>query len=619
MCGIVGIVYRDNSRKVSEPKLVDMRDLLVHRGPDDQGLFIDGNVGMGHRRLSIIDLNTGHQPMSNEDETFWIVFNGEIYNFQDLRKDLLKKGHVFRTKSDTEVIIHLYEEKGEDCAADLNGIFAFAIWDQKDRSLFMARDHMGIKPLYYAMTKEVFLFSSELKSIVRSGHLEARCNEEVIPEYFMFRHVSGENTLFKGVKSLLPGHSMVLKDGEIRMNEYWSPFPKEAEKNISFETATEELSWLIGDSVKKQLISDVPLGTFCSGGVDSSLVTAVASRLIGRPISTFSVGFHENGYDETSYARVVSKQYGTHHNEVKVTNQEFADLLPKLIWHNDEPLNFANSIQIYAISKLAKEHVTVVLTGEGADELFGGYPRYLLPRVSGWFRKMPSFLRNGILRGGGLLGDHRLEKIARFSNYSSDEAILYNSSILDKDFIREILPQFSLNGFPYRVENLLKGKRLSMDSINRLSLLDQQNYLVSILMRQDKMSMATSIESRVPLLDYRIVEFANRLPSLYKINMFRTKLLIKKVAEKYLPRIVVNRKKSGFGVPLNQWFKEPNGIGRLLDEISPEIHASGLINKEQFKTIVSEHKAGRADNSEILWSSLNFWLWKKIYSVSIMR
>ena len=615
MCGIVGIVYKDRGRKVTEAEVTGMRDLLIHRGPDDQGLFIDNNAALGQRRLSIIDLLSGHQPMTNEDETLWIVFNGEIYNFQELRENLIRRGHVFRTKSDTEVIIHLYEEKGENCPAELNGIFAFAIWDKQRRSLFLARDHMGIKPLYYALTKEAFLFSSEIKAIVQSDHLQARCNEEVIPEYFIFRHVSGENTLFKGVKTLLPGHLMVLKDGAIRMNEYWSPFPKEAEKNISFETAAEELSWLIKDSMKKQMISDVSLGTFCSGGVDSSLVTAVAARLIDKPINTFSVGFHEDGYDETSYAKLVSKQYGTNHHEVKVTNQEFADLLPKLIWYNDEPLNFANSIQIYAISKIAKEHVTVVLTGEGADELFGGYPRYLLPRVSGWFRHIPSFLRDGILRGSGLLGDHRLEKITRFSNYSSDEAILYNSSFLDGDFIREMQPQFSLNGFPYRMENLLKGKGLSLNSINRLSLLDQQNYLVSILMRQDKMSMAASIESRVPLLDYRIVEFANRLPSSYKINRFRTKSIIKKVAESYLPGAIINRKKSGFGVPLAQWFREPNGLGRLLEEIFVGLKKEDFIEKDRFIRLVSEHKTGKTDHSEIIWTSLNFYIWRKAFSV----
>jgi len=615
MCGIVGIVYRDNSRKVTEPELVDMRDLLVHRGPDDQGLYIDGNAGLGHRRLSIIDLASGRQPMTNEDETLWIVFNGEIYNFQELRESLIQRGHVFRTRSDTEVILHLYEEKGEDCPGDLNGIFAFAIWNKKGRSLFMARDHMGIKPLYYAVTKEAFLFSSEIKSIVQSGHLKARCNERVIPEYFVFRHVSGENTLFKDVKSLLPAHSMVLKDGEIHIREYWSPFPKEKENHISFDSAAEELSWLIQDSVKKQLISDVPLGTFCSGGVDSSLVTAVAARLVDKPINTFSVGFYEDGYDETVYARMVSKQYGTNHHEVKLTNQEFADLLPEMIWHNDEPLNFANSIQIYAISKLAKDHVTVVLTGEGADELFGGYPRYFLPKMAGWFRRIPFWLRKALAGGGHLCGDHRLEKIIRFSGYSSEDAFLFNAGFLDKDFIREILPRSALNGFPYRQENLMKGQNLSLDSITRLSLLDQQNYLVSILNRQDKMSMAASIESRVPLLDYRIVELANRTPSRYKMKSFQTKIIIKRVAQGFLPVSIINRRKSGFGVPLGKWFQEKKGMGKLVEDVFSEQENGNIFSKAKLDSIFAEHRAGKHDHSEFLWTAVNFMVWKRIFKV----
>ena len=615
MCGIVGIVYRDNSRKVTEPELVDMRDLLVHRGPDDQGLFIDGNAGLGHRRLSIIDLSSGHQPMANEDKTLWIVFNGEIYNFQDLRKDLLKKGHVFRTKSDTEVIIHLYEEKGEDCAAELNGIFAFAIWDKRKRSLFLARDHMGIKPVYYAMTKEAFLFSSEIKSIVQSGHLEARCNEEVIPEYFVFRHVSGENTLFKDVKSLLPAHSMVLKDGEIRGKEYWSPFPKEKGPSISFDSAAEELSWLIQDSVKKQLISDVPLGTFCSGGVDSSLVTAIAARLVDKPINTFSVGFYEDGYDETHYARMVSKQYKTNHHEVKLSNQEFADLLPKMIWHNDEPLNFANSIQIYAISKLAKDHVTVVLTGEGADELFGGYPRYFLPKMAGWFRRIPFWLRKALAGSCHLYGDHRLEKIIRVSGYSSEDAFVFNAGFLDKDFIREILPRSAPNGFPYRQDNLKKGQNLSLDSITRLSLLDQQNYLVSILNRQDKMSMAASIESRVPLLDYRIVDFSNKLPSEYKMKGFKTKLLLKKIAAKYLPDGIVYRKKSGFGVPLNKWLRGPEGIGKFIDFLRDNSANFNYIEKKSLEKLLMEFQSGSVDHSDFLWAAINLRIWKEVFRI----
>lgn len=616
MCGIVGIIYKDAERQVSEFEVICMRDLLAHRGPDDQGILVDGNMGMGHRRLSIIDLHTGHQPMANEDETLWIVFNGEIYNFQEIREDLVKKGHTFTTRSDTEVILHLYEEKGVNCPAFLNGIFAFAIWDKKKRSLFLARDHMGIKPLYYAETKDSFLFSSEIKSIVRSGHMDARCNEAVLPEYFLFRHISGENTIFQGVKNLLPAHSMVYKTGKSYIREYWSPFPREIETDMSFEAATEKLDWLIKDSVKKQLISDVPLGTFCSGGVDSSLVTALAARFSTEPINTFSVGFYEKGYDETAYARMVSKKYGTRHHEIKLTNQEFADLLPKMIWHNDEPLNFANSIQIYAISKLAKGLVTVVLTGEGADELFGGYPRYLVPKMAEWCKRLPQSLRKLIARNSRWAGGHRIEKVIRFSSYPSREAYLLNASFLDKDFVRSIVNQFPDNGFLFREESLKRGEALSLDPINCLSLIDQQNYLVSILNRQDKMSMATSLESRVPLLDYRIVNFANSMHSMYKVRSLKTKLILKAVAGKYLPPPIINRRKSGFGVPLGLWFRESMGLGSLLAEMAAEIRPGGFIKKKKFIKIVKEHKAGEQDHSEILWTCINFWLWEKKFLAS---
>ena len=606
MCGIVGIVYKDRGRKVPEAEVIGMRDLLVHRGPDDQGVFIDGNAGLGHRRLSIIDLESGRQPMTNEDETLWIVFNGEIYNFMELREDLLQRGHVFRTRSDTEVILHLYEEKGEACAAELNGIFAFAIWDKKAKSLFLARDHMGIKPLYYAETKDAFLFSSEIKSIVQSGRLEARCDREAAAEYFLFRHVSGENTLFQGVKSLLPAATLLLENGRIQTKAYWTPFPEDDRKCASFEATVDELSWLIRDSVKRQMISDVPLGTFCSGGVDSSLVTAIAAGFAGAPINTFSVGFHEDGYDETSYARMVSKQYATRHHEIRLTNQEFADLLPKMIWHNDEPLNFANSIQIYAISKLARENVTVVLTGEGADELFGGYPRYHIPKLAAYYRSTPQFLTKILWAAFGSAGGHRFDKINRFADYSEKETLLFNSGFLDRDFFGKIVPGLRLPELTYRKDNLAKTENPGFDRVNRLSLLDQQNYLVSILNRQDKMSMAASIESRVPLLDYRIVELANRMPSHYKMKFLKTKMVLKHVARDYLPPKIIDRKKSGFGVPLGMWFREPAGMAKWLEEIAGELPNCDMIDREQFTKIVKEHEQGSKDHSEILWTACKF-------------
>jgi asparagine synthase (glutamine-hydrolysing) len=615
MCGISGIVYLDKSRIVPEALLTSMRDIMVHRGPDDCGTFIDGNVGLAHRRLSIIDVAGGRQPMTNEDGTIWIVFNGEIYNFKDIRKGLLQRGHVFRTNSDTEVIVHLFEEKDVDCAAELNGIFAFAVYDKRTRRLILARDHMGIKPLYYSVGDGAFLFSSEIKSILTTGLVEGRTNNKSLSEYFLFRNVTGEDTLFQGVKSLLPAHTMIVEEGAIHKKEFWSPLAGNLEPNGDHDTLVENLSWLVQDSVRGQLISDVPLGTFCSGGVDSSLVTALAARFKGEAINTFSVGFHETEYDETNYARLVSKQFKTNHHEVRLNNQEYADLLPKLAWHNDEPLNFANSIQIYAISKLAKEHVTVVLTGEGADELFCGYPRYRIPKFAAMIRKFPSFARSFL--GSDLLNslDHRFRKIARLAEYPSRDLLIMNSAFISTGALGDLLTGDYMNGFGYRAQCVMAAAEKGLDPINQMSFLDQKTYLVSILMRQDKMSMACSIESRVPLLDYRIVELANKIPSYYKTRGFKTKTIFKTVASQFLPPEIINRRKSGFGVPLGQWFRESKGLGELAMDSVADIKDGDVIDKKFMEKTLLAHKQGEDDHSELLWSFISFALWRKAFAV----
>ena len=611
MCGIVGIVHRDRQRPVQESRLNRMRDLLVHRGPDDAGTYIDGPAGLGHRRLAIIDLSSGHQPMTNEDGSLWIVFNGEIYNFQALRERLVGKGHQFKTKSDTEVILHLYEEEGAECARSLNGIFAFAIWDSRNQSLFLARDHMGVKPLYYAVTEEAFVFASEIKSIVDSGYVEPRCRDDGVFEYFVFRHVSGERTLYRDVNCLLPAHTLLLKNGGVRIDQYWSPYPARAERPTSLAGAAEQLTTLIQDAVRMQMVSDVPLGTFCSGGVDSSLITAFAARLTEKRINTFSVGFHEHDYDETQFARLVSAQYGTNHHELKLGNEEFADLLPKMIWHNDAPLNFANSIQIYAISKLAKEFVTVVLTGEGADELFAGYPRYLIPSLSQSYNRLPAFLKKIAVKYARHSGNHRIAKLSHYSGYAPGEVLLYNSAFLDPQFVRDLLERGVGDDLLYRETCLNETSGKQLDGVSRLSLLDQKNYLVSILERQDKMSMAASIESRVPFLDYRIVEFANSLPVRFKTRRFQTKAILKHVARKFLPATVVDRRKSGFGVPLKSWLGDPRGVGRYLDELQDDRVMDRYVKKGKMAELIGQHRSGQADHSEFLWTAINFMIWAK--------
>lgn len=550
--------------------------------------------------------------MSNEDRSLWIVFNGEIYNYRSLREELIAKGHQFQSQSDTEVILHLYAERGEACVHALNGMFAFAIWDTRRRALFLARDRMGVKPLYYAVTPKSFLFASEIKAILASGMVSARCRDEAVAEYMVFRQVAGPESLFAGVMSLPAGCTLTLDDGKPRIARYWSPRPSVDRPQMTYEDARRTLTDLLQDSVKMRLISDVPVGTFCSGGVDSSLVTALASRIKGDRVNTFSIGFDEPEYDESAFARMVSDQYGTIHHQLTIGNAEFSDLFPQMVWQNDEPLNFANSVQIFALSRLAKQHVTVVLTGEGSDELFAGYPRYRIPGMAAYYRRVPSMMRSLVRLWGNIRRDHRIAKLDRYAGCSHLEALLYNSSMLRPDVIAAVSPRIILGRFDHRLSCLAGTEGLGLDDIDRVSLLDQECFLVSILNRQDKMSMAASIESRVPFMDYRIVEFANRLPAAYKLRGGVGKAIVKDVARAFLPAETVDRRKSGFGVPLDRWFKSNVGMGERIAAL-PKQADPDLFDQKALGRLVDEHRAGTHDHSEVLWTVLNFQTWKETF------
>lgn len=616
MCGIVGIINHNINASCNEAELIKMRDLQIHRGPDDAGAYVNKNVGLAHRRLSIIDLSGGHQPMTNQSQKLWIVFNGEIYNFKEIRNNLIKKGHKFKTVSDTETILHLYKEKGENCVHDLHGMFAFAIWNENDKTLFLARDRIGIKPLYYTVTKNSFIFSSEIKSILKHKSYIATYDETRLSEYFLFREIAGENTLFKNIKSLKPGHSMTLKEGKLNFCQYWSPFPQNnLHLQLSPEETAERLEGLLKDAVKDRLMSDVALGTFCSGGIDSSLVTAMASEFTSGTLNTFSVGFHEKDYDETNFAQIVSQKYNTQHHEIKVSNIEFADLLPDMIWQNDLPLNFANSIQIYAISKLAKEFVTVVLTGEGSDELFAGYPRYHIPNMVLKYKKLPALFRIFIKYGSKILNDHRLEKIEQNYQYSLQDLVIHNASQVTLIDLMDIMDIQDTSDFDYRRSIYNQGEDLGLDITSNLSLQDQHNYLLSILNRQDKMSMAASIESRVPFLDHRLIEFANKISPQLKNKGFGTKRILKKIALSYLPEEIVNRRKSGFGVPLDKWFRDKKGMGRFLESILDANSQLDIFKRPKIEKLVNDHKSGINDNSDLLWELVNFKIWREKFSV----
>ncbi|BDD87613.1 asparagine synthase (glutamine-hydrolyzing) [Desulfofustis limnaeus] len=614
MCGITGIYYKNRERAVDGADISIMRDTMVHRGPDDAGIYLSGNVGLGHRRLSIVGLSSGHQPMSNEAGTVWIVFNGEIYNYPELKITMESKGYRFRTQSDTEVIIHLFEEYGENCVHHLNGMFAFAIWDKNNRRLFLARDRLGIKPFYYAEVNGALIFGSEIKAVLAYPGFQTDCDRDSVFEYFLFRAVSGKRTMFEGVRSLLPGHCLLVTEEKTVAKQYWEHCSRQP-LVFTFNEAVERLEELLVDAVRLRLMSEVPLGTFCSGGIDSSLVTAIAAKAIGHPINTFSVGFYESDFDEGYFARLVSSEYGTNHHELKLTNKEYAQLLPDLIYLNDEPLNFQNSIHIFAISQLAKKHVTVVLTGEGADELFFGYPRYKIPQLVSnlkRFKLIAGFILKNV---GTILNDHRIEKLLYFLDKDLSDIIKCNAAVNKEELIDQIMiPGIFKKDLSYRNE-LFESIFENIEVLECLSLQDQLTYLVSILNRQDKMSMGASVEARVPFLDYRIVEFANLLPGSLRMKGHTSKLLVKEVAKKYLPMEVVNRKKSGFGVPLKTWLQSKGGMAELIEDTMFDSDGQDYFDRNYLLKIYREHRSGKKDYSEMIWTVVNFILWKKCFKI----
>ena len=615
MCGIAGLFQREAS--VDEQILTAMRDIIVHRGPDAGDNFIDGPLGFGHRRLSIIDVGGGHQPMATPDGRFVICYNGEIYNYQALRAELEQAGVRFRTHSDTEVILwlHATANGAAEVVSKLNGIFAYALWDRQSRKLLLARDRAGIKPLYYAAGSQGLAFASEIKALFESRLVTPKVNEARIAEYLVFRQVAGPENLFDGVMVLPPGHTMTVTAGvPDAPRRYWTVQEPVEPFRGSYQDAVDALDARLNAAVKGQLMSEVPLGTFCSGGIDSSLTSAIAAKHSSRAINTFSVGFHEAAWDESAYARLASRACGSIHHELRIDEAEYASMLPRLVWHHDLPLNFANSVHIFAVSKLARQHVTVVLTGEGADELFGGYPRYYIPRLLGHLQKIPGFMRNGMVRMLAGSGDHRLRKLARFAGRSADDTLLFNCTGIERDAVLALLPNAKGLPLEYRMACIEEARRRGLDEVSALAQLDFQTYLVSILNRQDKMSMATSIEARVPYLDNDIIDFAHSLPLSYKQTLRHRKRVLKDVALRYLPAEIVHRRKSGFGVPLQQWFAGNGPLAKLLDEAVAD-PGFAWVDRGGVQKLIAQHRANVTDHSELLWGVLNLQIWRKAYGL----
>ena len=615
MCGICGILNFDTNNAVNKDALKRMTDIMFHRGPDDEGFYINNNIGLGFRRLSIIDLAGGHQPMCNETGDVWIVFNGEIYNHADIRKHLIAKGHVYKTRTDTETLIHLYEQEGIDGIQKVNGMFGIAIWDDRVKRLILIRDRLGIKPIYYAQLKDSLLFASEVKSIMENRSLKAELNEGGLGEQLVFRYMAGEDTLFRNVKKLLPGHLLIWENGQTKIVKYWDVEPPETYTDIDEQQAMDQLEEMLKDSVKLRLMSDVPLGTFCSGGVDSGLTTAFARECGNSELNTFSIGFYEEAWDETRYAEMMAKRFNTIHHVVKIDNKSYADSVPKLIWYHDDPLYHPSSTLVFTVSKLARQFVTVVLTGEGSDEMFGGYPRFLIPRECSRLQFLPVSLRRAMSQISRLSSLRRFNKLAYFLPLTLPEMAIFNSQYALPEMVNSLLNVNSgLGTLDYRY-SLLGGRNLTPTNVmDNTMYVDLKTYIPAALHRQDKMSMANSLESRVPFLDYRLVEWALRVPAKLKINRHRNKYLVKKLGDKFLPREAIYRPKVGFGVPINEWLLDKKGMGRYLDMFyEPAYKQRGYINVKRVHGLVDEHLAKKANHCEILWNLINLELWQRIF------
>ncbi len=569
MCGICGKCFlTDDLRQVSRASLEGMMTSMHHRGPDEQGMYFFKNVGLGHKRLCIIDLTSGAQPLSNEDNTVWVVYNGEIYNYLQLRQLLLGKGHQFRTMSDTEVIVHLYEEFGEGLVSELHGMFSFALWDQKTGFLMLARDRVGIKPLYYCRTKDALLFASEIKAILSDPTVISEIDPQAVDSFLRFGYVPGERTLFRNIQKLRPGHYLTVSGGEVKTKEYWDLKFSDLRKDQGIDESVEELDELLGKTVRNHIISDVPVGILLSGGIDSTAVLSYAAESGGRTLSTFTMGFDEyGGMDERLSARAAASRFGTKHFEATFTARDFAECLPKYVWHMEEPVCEPPAIALYFITKLAREHVTVLLSGEGGDEAFAGYKNY---RNLVWLERlkaalgplMPPFAQ--ICKTvAEMAGSQKLRRFAAYGSLTPDQ--YYRSrtsnplSFFNGNRDSLYAGQFAAQ-LQEQTDEWFSGPQLrnlpQQQFLQKLLYIDTKTWLPDdLLVKADKMSMANSVELRVPFLDHQVLEFAASLPARHKLHRFETKYVLKRTLAARVPRQTLKRPKTGFPVPYDRWMR----------------------------------------------------------------
>jgi asparagine synthase (glutamine-hydrolysing) len=623
MCGICGKLNFNRQKPVDQVLIRQMMDMIQHRGPDGSGEFLSGPIGLGHRRLTIIDLNTGSQPMSNEDGTVWVVYNGEIYNFHELRRELEGRGHQFKSTTDTEVIVHLYEELGDQCVTRLRGMFAFALWDERQQRLLLARDRVGVKPLYYANTGKSLLFSSEMKSLLVDPDINRRVNPNAIDRFLTYYYLAGNETLFEGIFKLDPGHYLTVQDGEISVEQYWDlrfeipPCPP------SFDEAVDGLRELLSRTVKDHMISDVPVGVLLSGGVDSTGILSYATQHADRPMHTFTMGFSgANFQDERPYARLASQKFGTIHHEISMCANDFREFLPQYVWHMEEPVCEPPAIALYFVSQLARQSsVKVLLSGEGGDEAFGGYQTYRNLLI---LEKLKSACgpAKGLLRlGFQALGHAGCKRIGNYANlidptlakyYLSRTATPYTPfnqlkpELFNSEFaaLLGIQPQVMLT---HKLFEQMNGQSL----LNSMLYVDTKTWLPDdLLVKADKMTMAASVELRVPLLDYRVLEFAASLPLHYKVSGKKLKRILKAALVKTVPEEILNRKKTGFPVPYDGWMRK-----EMKDFVFDTILATntGLDSyfcKDALTNLLQMHQKGQGYSKEV-FSLLVLELWHR--------
>ncbi len=607
MCGIAGILNFDPRRPVSREAVERMCAVTRHRGPDDHGLYLDGNVGLGFNRLSIIDLEGGRQPMSNEDGRVWVVFNGEIYNFRELRAELEGRGHRFATRSDTETIVHAWEEFGEDCVDHLRGMFAFAVWDARRRLLFAARDRLGIKPFYYFHGPDFFAFASELKSLAELEATPREIDAEALPGYLRHRYVIGPRTMLKGVRKLLPGECVTVRDGRVARRRYWR-LPLDGVRRIAEAEALERFEALMDETLRRHLIADVPLGAFLSGGLDSSAVVAWMAKLGVGAIKTFSIGY-DSPESELPYARLVSRRFGTDHHELVLSPGEFAEDLPHIVAMMDEPVADEAALPLYQIARLARRTVTVALSGEGSDEIFGGYPIYRTMMAIEALNRLPLAATAGRLFDRFAGG--KLRKYGRMLGQPIERRYGGVSTAFAEHEITRLLARDDWSAGEEPTARLYR-ETAGLPLLNRMTYVDMNTWLADdLLVKADRMSMANSLELRVPFLDHKVVEFVYSLPAGLKIRGLRAKYLLKKAMEGRLPRRIIHRTKKGFPVPLETWFRR-----RLAGYAREILFSRGSGVEDYFRRSVVEEilrQHATRDRSNEIYALLVLALWRRRY------